>query len=260
MAGIMEPVQTSSRRFRRLIQGVLAGLLPALAWAGISLAVGVFSQAGSAYQAWLYSFLGAGGMVVFGLGGYVQGRLEERVGELMLKDPMTRVYNSLYFFETLETEFANARRHYHALSLLLVDVDRLSHVNVTYGYKAGDAVLASVARVIAESVRKGDTVARVGGEEFGLVLHRTPVEGANILAERIRLAVKKNRVVLPDGRMVFVQVSVGLAQMDRLGMSSGSELFQTVYEAMNLAKESGRDRVCCLGHGDDEASEEEPPA
>jgi len=219
------------------------GMGAPLGWAVIVFVGGFFDMADASYQAWLFVYMLVGSMIVFGAFGYLTGRNEERFAALSLVDHLTGLYNPRYFHERVRQEFALAKRHGTPLTLILLDLDHFKKVNDTHGHQVGDLVLAEVARTVARTVRVGDTVARVGGEEFSVIMPKTDSLGGRDLAERICQAVKENLIQLPGGGEISVKVSLGVSGMDMVRAKTSTELFAAVDKALYAAKESGRDRV-----------------
>lgn len=104
------------------------------------------------------------------------------------RDTMTGLYNHEYFQEQLEQEIHRARRRDEAVSVLMIDVDRLKQVNDTYGHTSGDRLLRTVAAALQASVRESDLVCRYGGDEFTIILPNTTRAQAEVLVERIQVA------------------------------------------------------------------------
>lgn len=168
--------------------------------------------------------------------------MHERLASAASKDALTKVFNRRHFDERLAAEGAGARRHARPLALIMVDVDNFKRVNDTLGHPAGDAVLRGVAGCLSNAVRREDAVFRYGGEEFAVLLRETPVQGALILAERLRIGVEQARhqahgVASP----LQVTVSVGVAM---LGPGhSDEQLVHAADQALYQAKHSGKNRV-----------------
>jgi diguanylate cyclase (GGDEF)-like protein len=137
-----------------------------------------------------------------------EDRILARISELADTDPLTNCRNHRVFDMTLRSEAERAARYGHDLSLVVVDVDRFKSYNDLHGHPEGDAALIRVAGVLCDSVRTSDTVARIGGDEFALVLPATPLAEAAHAADRIRAA-------LGDPSVAGVTVSVGVAELDR---------------------------------------------
>ena len=109
--------------------------------------------------------------------------LHDELREQAIRDPLTGLYNRRYLDETLEREFSRARRGEYPISVIMMDIDQFKRVNDTYGHKAGDRVLKSLAEIVHLHIRAGDFACRFGGEEFVVVMPETSIETA---AERCR--------------------------------------------------------------------------
>jgi two-component system cell cycle response regulator len=135
---------------------------------------------------------------------------QRRLAEIALRDPLTGVYNRRHFGERLDSEFAAARRYKHPLSLLLLDLDELNNVNEVHGRRGGDEVLRAVAGALQGVARAPDVVARVGGDEFAVLLRETDLPGARSMAERIRQSIEQMRTPF-EGKEIAVTATVGIA-------------------------------------------------
>lgn len=156
------------------------------------------------------------------------------------RDVLTGLPNRRAFDEELAREVARAGRDAKPLAVVMLDVDRFKVVNDTHGHAAGDAVLREVAARAAAAVRAGDLVARIGGEEFVLLLHGADLTGALELAERVRVAVAATPVVAGDRRLA-VTASLGCAV---LAPGEAPEALVARADArLYDAKRGGRDRV-----------------
>ncbi len=139
-------------------------------------------------------------------------RLEHEIEVTASVDPLTGLRNRSRFFEDLRREVASARRHETPLSLIVLDVDDLHAVNEAQGYDAGDRMLLSISELLLTRLRVSDIAARVGDDDFAVILPHTPLDGARTLAERVGEA-------LGDG------VHAGVASLDA-DVTSGGELLQ----------------------------------
>ncbi|MDX2019996.1 MAG: GGDEF domain-containing protein [Deltaproteobacteria bacterium] len=168
--------------------------------------------------------------------------MHERLASAASKDALTKVFNRRHFDERLAAEGAGARRHSRPLALIMVDVDNFKRVNDTMGHPAGDAVLRGVAACLSNAVRREDAVFRYGGEEFAVLLRETPVQGALILAERLRIGVEQARHEGPGiPAPLQVTVSVGVAMLGP--GNSDEQLIHAADQALYQAKHSGKNRV-----------------
>lgn len=245
------------RPLKRFLQSATLALGAPTGWLLIVYLMGAGSQASGTYTFGVVLYMFFGSVIVFGVYSYVLGRSEERFAELSMHDHLTGLYNTRLFHDTLKSQFSLAERHGHNLTLLLLDVDRFKRVNDTYGHQVGDRVLSTIAQKVTGEVRTGDMVARVGGEEFAVILPETDTEGGAELAERIRETIQQTTLTLAGNVQLSVTVSIGVAGMDTLYPETTTELFASVDAALYEAKDSGRNCVRVaqrrpvedLGHG-----------
>ncbi|MGI8731814.1 MAG: GGDEF domain-containing protein [Pyrinomonadaceae bacterium] len=153
-------------------------------------------------------------------------------------DHLTGLSNRRRFERQLEAEVARTARHGRPFSLVLIDLDQFKQVNDTHGHEAGDQAIKRLARVLQEGTRGIDMAARVGGEEFAVILTETSLEGAMEVAERLRLTLKANEMP-PIGQ---IGASFGVAECPSQGQT-GKDLFASADMALYEAKRQGRDRV-----------------
>jgi diguanylate cyclase (GGDEF)-like protein len=179
-------------------------------------------------------------------------RAEERIGQLnsqlermAMTDELTGMPNRRAFFIRGGEEMKRARRYHSPLSLIMLDIDGFKNINDTYGHDAGDLMLQCVARTLQEGIREIDTGARLGGEEFAILLPNTDAADAVKLAERLRLAVEEGRCTLQKNTM-SVTVSVGVAAYNK-EMVDLDAILHNADVAMYQAKSRGRNRVVLYG-------------
>ena len=159
-----------------------------------------------------------------------------------LTDPLTAIGNRAALASSGRAQVELAHRHSLPMSLLLVDIDYFKRINDSYGHARGDAVLRSLARTLARTIRRSDHVFRYGGEEFVVMLAHTDVGGAQTMAERIRILVAANRELnreIPEG--VTVSIGVGTLRAD----DTLESLCERADSALYRAKRAGRNRVAC---------------
>ena len=166
-----------------------------------------------------------------------QKRLEEQLEHAAHHDAMTGLLNRRQFYHITEPSQMQHLAIAQDYSLLLIDTDRFKHINDLYGHSKGDEVLCALARTLESCARKGDLVFRWGGEEFVLLLPRTPLDTALSLAETIRVSVAKVSI----SSLPRFTVSIGVAHHE--GNESIDELFKRVDDALYRAKNDGRNRV-----------------
>jgi len=160
---------------------------------------------------------------------------------LALQDKLTGLNNRAAFDESLKHEIGLAQRQHQPLSLVVLDIDHFKSVNDSYGHRAGDIALRTLADSIIDTLRRSDIAFRYGGEEFTLVLSNTDKEAALQVAERVRVAV--SQLNCNDGTRTFgFTVSLGIAQLNR--GEEASILFDRADRALYQAKKSGRNQTC----------------
>ncbi|TYT25077.1 GGDEF domain-containing protein [Luteimonas viscosa] len=175
----------------------------------------------------------------------VEARYHEEIYQLATHDALTDLCNRRHFMEMLDKEIARALRHDRELALCIVDVDLFKPVNDTYGHIAGDEVLRHIAAIVRQHVRGDDIAARIGGEEFAVLLPEGGSAAAQALAERLRAAVA-GATFSPGGVPQRITVSVGVATLALPG-GTRSALLAAADAALYRAKHEGRNRVCTTG-------------
>lgn len=186
----------------------------------------------------LVSFLVVGLLLNLVLAYLVANRLVRRLHQLSIRDPLTGLLNRRGLAPRLNAESGSWRQHGEPYALLVIDVDHFKSVNDRLGHAAGDAVLVRLAELLAGAARDADTVARLGGEEFCLLLPRTPIVQAHQAGERIcRLVRAAAWPGLADG----MTVSVGVAVV--AGDDGPHRVLARADAALLLAKGGGRDRA-----------------
>jgi len=165
----------------------------------------------------------------------------ESLAEANHRDGLTGIYNRHFLEESLAREFSRARRYGGTISLIMIDIDNFKVINDTYGHLAGDDVLRNTAIQLGALLRQTDILGRYGGEEFGLLLPETKLEGAHILAERIRAQIAEIQV--PYGNThIQVTISAGIAEYHP-DMARYEDLVKAADDALYQAKDAGRNRV-----------------
>jgi diguanylate cyclase (GGDEF)-like protein len=165
-----------------------------------------------------------------------------RLEELANTDGLTQLTNRRRFMEIAEIEMARAKRHGSALALVLLDIDHFKTVNDCFGHHMGDQALVMVGRVLRRDLRREDIAARIGGEEFVVMLPQTNASGARAFAERYRTEVR-TATILADRGELQITVSLGVAAYPELPADSLGELLRYADRALYQAKDAGRDRV-----------------
>jgi diguanylate cyclase (GGDEF)-like protein len=131
--------------------------------------------------------------------------------DMAMRDDLTGLPNRRYFYARLQGELELARNFRRHLAVLVLDIDGFKGINDHYGHQAGDVVLAHVGKLLPEGVRGSDVPARIGGDEFAVIMPATNKEGAYIVAERLQQALEGPLVVSDDGVQVHLRVSLGVS-------------------------------------------------
>jgi diguanylate cyclase (GGDEF)-like protein/PAS domain S-box-containing protein len=173
----------------------------------------------------------------------VQKRQQRELERLARTDSLTRLANRHVLQEALVREAARRSADGQQLALVLLDLDLFKQVNDAFGHPAGDAVLVEVARRLTHTVRAGEVLARVGGEEFAWLLPACDAEEAVAAADRARAAIASQ----PFGRAGRLTVSAGVGLVST--PSDSDALYRMADRALYEAKQSGRNRTCCHGAG-----------
>jgi diguanylate cyclase (GGDEF)-like protein len=166
-----------------------------------------------------------------------------RLAELADTDGLTGIANRRRFDQVYAIEHERADRYKRPLSLAMVDIDHFKKVNDTYGHAIGDVALKAVARALAETIRQSDYVARLGGEEFGIVAPEVGPAGGLALGERLRKRVEALTVADEQGKQFPVTISVGVVAWDGQLKTQQDALLKHADDALYQAKQSGRNRV-----------------
>lgn len=157
-------------------------------------------------------------------------------------DYLTGLFTRAKFVSALEREISSAIYLGQPLSLLILDVDHFKDINDTHGHLAGDQVLADLGQVLKSSTRQGDICARIGGEEFAVLLPAADLPRALAAAEKLRLRVRQ-KVTHHRGQDLAITVSLGVAVMQPGQPLEPDELVRRADQALYQAKRGGRDRV-----------------
>lgn len=170
-----------------------------------------------------------------------QIQAEESLRQMAMTDALTGLSNRGVFDTELVREFERCRRYNRQCCLILFDLDHFKRINDTWGHPVGDRVLRRVAVLLRASLRETDTVARYGGEEFAIVLPETSVEGAWLLAERLRCDIATLEVDTGAGH-VQVTASFGVVMIDP-SHADALEMLAAADRALYRAKDRGRNRT-----------------
>lgn len=190
-------------------------------------------------QILLYGGLIESIILIFGLFHWIDYR-RSLLEKASRTDRLTGVSNRRYFMQRLQNEIQRHQRLHTPVSLALCDADHFKSVNDTYGHHVGDEVLAKIGELLTRVRRPVDTVARLGGEEFALILPECNLQQATQVCERLRLLLQAHEFQLENGQSLQVTISIGVVECDQ---HSAAQLLQAADRHLYAAKIQGRNRV-----------------
>ncbi|HOL21635.1 MAG TPA: GGDEF domain-containing protein [bacterium] len=167
-----------------------------------------------------------------------QKMLEKELKILATTDELTGLWNRRHFIHQGNHEFERALRYDTPFSLILLDIDRFKNINDTYGHLAGDTVMKKITRTILNNLRELDICARIGGDEFGIILPNTDISGALTLAERLRTAISEKPIRYETVR-INTTVSIGITEYNK-EFTAFEDMLKIADRALYEAKQKGR--------------------
>jgi diguanylate cyclase (GGDEF)-like protein len=215
-----------------LTSALAAGRVPTPSWA----------QSEITHSLLTYAYLTLSSVAALTVLAHWCGRSFDRVLLLSNTDPLTGLLNRRCFGERVEEEAKRGRRYDHASSLLCVDIDRLKVINDSLGHKAGDRALLEIGRILSKNARAIDAVARVGGDEFAVLLPQTSASQTWALSQRILTDVAGYRQS-GDGRLT---VSIGISELRATNVTSDGPL-ASADAALYRAKAAGGGQAVMAG-------------
>jgi diguanylate cyclase (GGDEF)-like protein len=167
-----------------------------------------------------------------------------RMEVMVMTDSLTTIANRRCFFDTLERHFEALLYNFYPISLVIFDVDLFKSVNDTYGHQAGDKILLELAKIIQGSTRDCDLAARIGGEEYALLLPDTKCQDAVRIARRIHEVIADHQFVLAENQEISVTVSIGICTLSQIiGIFEKEKLYNYADQALYYSKQIGRNSV-----------------
>jgi diguanylate cyclase (GGDEF)-like protein len=171
-----------------------------------------------------------------------QRRITKKFMKLSFHDPLTQLYNRRYIFNLLNNLIAKTQQGKIQLALILMDIDNFKQINDTYGHATGDKVLCKLSEICLNELRHSDSIGRIGGEEFLIVLPRESEEQTHMIAERLRQAVEKTHIVSDNNEKINFTISVGITRL-RKDCTDAKVLFKQADQALYQAKQEGKNRI-----------------
>lgn len=174
-----------------------------------------------------------------------ENRVRDELARLANTDSLTGLANRREYFQRLSGELKNLKPVKGNLSMLLIDIDHFKMVNDQFGHDSGDRILADVASILTQCLRGSDLAARVGGEEFGIILPETNSHGAYWVAERICKKIASHRFVVnkKETNSIHCTVSIGISSVDLDHSADAKELYKLADNRLYIAKNTGRNQV-----------------
>jgi diguanylate cyclase (GGDEF)-like protein len=175
-------------------------------------------------------------------------QLNKKLKHLAITDSLTHLYNRRYLDQVIRREAQRRNRYKDPLSFIILDIDNFKDFNEKFGHDGGDQALKTVGLVLNNCARNTDIVGRYGGEEFVVILTKTPPHNARIFADRVRHEIESQLIDM-EAENGTITVSIGIAGVnDNDGTIEGKELLAQADSALSIAKDSGRN---CVVHHDD---------
>jgi len=171
--------------------------------------------------------------------------LKEKLKKEVITDSLTNLYNKRHFNLVALTEFKRSKRQNIVLSLIIIDIDYFKQINDRYGHNIGDIVLTKASQVFQSLIRQEDTLCRIGGEEFAIILPCTSLSKSIVLAERIRIFTEEQVFKLDEAKKVSITISLGVSSMSPEDKKY-EDILMRADKALYQAKKISRNRVVSL--------------
>ena len=156
---------------------------------------------------------------------------------------MTGLFNRRYFNELAQSVLKIDKRNSAPTAVIILDIDKFKNVNDTYGHKVGDEVIILLSKTLQEHSRESDIISRWGGEEFVILLPQTTLEGAKIVAEKLRSRVEALELAISQEVFMKFTISLGVSKVRHAEHDDAESAINCADKALYRAKESGRNRV-----------------
>lgn len=171
-------------------------------------------------------------------------KLEKQMRELAAYDSMTNLYNRGACLLALENTMRQAKRSQTDLIILYIDIDHFKNINDAHGHDVGDIVIRHFAHYLKKSLRESDIIGRIGGEEFLVGIPGLGMENGVIVAEKLRKGVMNDSIVINDGTIIQISISIGVSIYRYSEEINSREILKKADNALYDAKNSGRNKVC----------------
>jgi len=169
-----------------------------------------------------------------------------KLKDMAYRDPLTDLYNRRYFEEVAKELLLLAKRESEPLGVLMIDIDKFKQINDTHGHDIGDKVIIQCAQELQSYIRESDIIARIGGEEFSIILPNTAQESVRILANNIRKKIEVIKINLDSGPHIQFTVSIGASMLSTEQDNSIADVIKRADKALYTAKAEGRNKVVAI--------------
>lgn len=180
-------------------------------------------------------------------------KINDELQYLASHDSLTGLLNRRCFEDKVSSEILRIQRYEQESALLILDIDNFKEINDKYGHPVGDSILQGFSSLIKAELRETDVFARIGGEEFAILLINTDVEAGRRVAEKIRGLIEKETFVI-DNQEVHLTVSIGVTSMDD-GTENYAEIYRFADRALYRAKTQGKNKIDIVTKSDKNAEE-----
>lgn len=179
---------------------------------------------------------------------FIQKQLEVEAST----DPLTGLFNRRFLFNLADKYLSEAIRYNKPLSLIMLDIDLFKEINDKYGHPIGDQIIQFIASTTKSLLRKEDVIARVGGEEYLVLLPNTNAQAAGLIAEKIRSFMDKQCVTGDWTGQIFPKISLGVSSFEK-GDFEFDQIYVRADKALYQAKFTGRNKICILDKNNEPA-------
>lgn len=227
----------------RAIQGVVVSIGAPSVWLGVRLLSGRNLNAELSNNIAVYLYMLFGACFVFALFGWHVGSQEERLKSQALHDDLTGLYNARFFTERLSEEIVALKRRGTLLALILIDLDHFKSINDEYGHVFGNKVLRKFGGTLKTICRASETMYRIGGDEFCIIMPSCGWEEAHAAASRLLAHIHTLTIRSNQSKSVRLTVSLGIAVTSKDEQLNVKDLLRRADKAIYKAKAKGRDRI-----------------
>jgi len=175
-------------------------------------------------------------------------KVQNKLKEQTIRDPLTNLYNRRYLQDISQDLINIAKRDKTPLSIIILDIDKFKSINDSYGHAVGDDVIVLLSLILKKQTRSSDVVARIGGEEFIILLPNTDIDGALTIANLLRETVENESIEIDGNSTINFTISLGIDSIDCKSDKNIDAPMVRADKALYSAKNSGRNTIVCFKH------------